>query len=354
MNTVIAHFHNEEYLLPWWIEHHLKFFEQGILINHHSTDKSVEIIKSLAPNWKIIDTKLNSFDAFLNDLEVMSIENEVAGWKIALNITEFLIPSIPLESIENLLIGEGLNGCTATGFIICDENLADQPSYSYSLPLQKHYGINDNLITDQALRKKLKIGPFPERNRLFHKNSIGAYHPGRHKSFLPEAGYRTPLMLIFHYAYAPWNQSFLQRKMAIGNRISSEDLKRGWGAQHLRDLENLESSRDAFNDYLEDLSKIPYVNQALNNLLRSVSLSESTIVTSDKTHKNLQLTQNRSDLILYSEQIQTLNQALVNLNEQHQLTINSRAWKANLCALRILNLFQRIRNRLYRSFRAKT
>lgn len=354
MNTVIAHFHNEEYLLPWWIEHHLKFFEHGILINHHSTDKSIEIIKSLAPSWEIIDTKLSSFDAFLNDLEVMSIENKVDGWKIALNITEFLIPSIPLESIKNLLIKEGLNGCTATGFIICDENIDCHPSYGYPLPLQKHFGINDNLVTDPALRAKLKIGPFPERNRFLHKNSIGAYHPGRHKSFLPEAAYRTPLLLIFHYAYAPWNQRFLQRKMAIGNRVSSEDIQRGWGAQHLRDLENLESSRAAFNDYLEDLSKIPYVNQALDNLKKYFAAGTSKINTPDENTKSLELTQNRSDLISLSEQVHSLNQALANLNEQHQSVIKSRAWKANLYALRILNLFQRIKNRLYRSFGVKT
>lgn len=353
MNTVIAHFHNEEYLLPWWIEHHLKFFEHGILINHHSTDKSIEIIRSLAPSWEIIDTKLNSFDAFLNDLEVMSIENKVEGWKIALNITEFLIPSIPLNSIKNLLIKEGLNGCTATGFIICDENLDFQPSYNYPLPLQKHYGINDNLITDPAVRAKLKIGPFPERNRFFHKNSIGAYHPGRHKSFLPEAAHRTPLLTIFHYAYAPWNQSFLKRKMAIGSRVSSEDIKRGWGAQHLRDLANLESSKGMFNDYLEDLTKTPYVDQALDNLKKGLGAGTSSINPLDINDQCLKLTPNRSDLISFSEQVHSLNKALADLNEQHQLVIKSGVWKTNLYILRIVNLFKRIGNHLCRSIGIK-
>lgn len=47
--TVISHFYNEEYLLPWWLNHHKNIFDNGILINYGSTDKSVEIIKSICP-----------------------------------------------------------------------------------------------------------------------------------------------------------------------------------------------------------------------------------------------------------------------------------------------------------------
>ena len=44
--TVISHFYNEEYLLPWWLAHHTKLFDHGILINKGSTDRSVEICKN--------------------------------------------------------------------------------------------------------------------------------------------------------------------------------------------------------------------------------------------------------------------------------------------------------------------
>ncbi|MBJ3789276.1 glycosyltransferase family 2 protein, partial [Bacillus sp. OA1] len=43
--TIISHFYNEEYLLPWWLMHHTKIFDHGILINRGSTDRSVEICK---------------------------------------------------------------------------------------------------------------------------------------------------------------------------------------------------------------------------------------------------------------------------------------------------------------------
>ena len=88
--TVIAHFYNEEFMMEWWLNHHLNLFD-GILINHKSTERSVEIIHDIAPGWKILDTSLEFFDAFDNDFEIMNIESNVEGWKMVLNITKFLI-----------------------------------------------------------------------------------------------------------------------------------------------------------------------------------------------------------------------------------------------------------------------
>ena len=91
MKTIISHFYNEEYLLPWWLEHHRKYFDDGIMINYGSTDNSVNIIKEYCPNWKVIDSRNSSFSASSVDEEVMDIESNISGWKIALNTTEFLI-----------------------------------------------------------------------------------------------------------------------------------------------------------------------------------------------------------------------------------------------------------------------
>jgi hypothetical protein len=33
MITLLSHFYNEEYLLPFWIEHHKKQFDYAILID---------------------------------------------------------------------------------------------------------------------------------------------------------------------------------------------------------------------------------------------------------------------------------------------------------------------------------
>ena len=89
--TIITHFFNEEYLLPWWLNHHKQYFDHGILINYASTDRSVEIIKEICPDWTIIDSRNSEFDAKLADDEVSDIESTIPGWKICLNTTEFLV-----------------------------------------------------------------------------------------------------------------------------------------------------------------------------------------------------------------------------------------------------------------------
>ena len=43
--TVISGIYNEEYLLPFWLEHHRKIFDHGVIVDWHSTDRSLEIIR---------------------------------------------------------------------------------------------------------------------------------------------------------------------------------------------------------------------------------------------------------------------------------------------------------------------
>ena len=97
--VLISHFFNEEFLLPHWIQHHVKMFDHGVMINYGSTDRSVKIIKELAPHWEIRQTRNQFFDAPLVDQEVMSIEREFrCCWKMALNTTEFLVmPGLDLK-----------------------------------------------------------------------------------------------------------------------------------------------------------------------------------------------------------------------------------------------------------------
>jgi len=74
MKTVICHFYNEEFLLPWWLNHHRSIFDHGIMINYHSTDRSVEIIRELCPTWEIRYSRNIDFHAEKIDLEVMDYE----------------------------------------------------------------------------------------------------------------------------------------------------------------------------------------------------------------------------------------------------------------------------------------
>ena len=61
--TVISGIYNEEYLLPFWLEHHRKIFDHGVIVDWHSTDRSLEIIREMCPTWEIRTTINSTFGA---------------------------------------------------------------------------------------------------------------------------------------------------------------------------------------------------------------------------------------------------------------------------------------------------
>ncbi|MDP9995608.1 hypothetical protein J2W28_001696 [Variovorax boronicumulans] len=264
MRTVICHFFNEEYMLPWWLRHHLSLFDHGVLIDHGSTDNSVEICRTLAPEWRVVRSRLTHFDAFLTDLEVMNYENELPGWKIALNVTEFLMSSSPLAEVERFLLDSGKKGCGASGMLMVDPNPGSQPDPDKPLPLQQHFGIDDNAIADPADRAALAMSHAPQRNRFYHRLQVGMYQPGRHHSYHPDAATRLFDLMIFHYGYAPWNDQMKQRKMQIAGKILPEHLINQWGGQHFRKSAELDQDHARISAGAVDLRGHSYAGPALD------------------------------------------------------------------------------------------
>ena len=101
MSTLITHIYNEEFLLPYFINHHKEMFDQVYVIDYQSTDKSIEILKDLAPHWKILSAPTQSFDPIQLDRFIMKLEESVVGPRIALTVTEFLLgdPTLAREQI---------------------------------------------------------------------------------------------------------------------------------------------------------------------------------------------------------------------------------------------------------------
>ena len=89
--TIISHIWNEEYLLPFWLNHHKKHFDHGIIIDYHSTDRSVEIIKEICPTWEVVPSTNQRMGALVMDREIEDIERQHPGWKMVLSTTEFLV-----------------------------------------------------------------------------------------------------------------------------------------------------------------------------------------------------------------------------------------------------------------------
>lgn len=227
--TLLSHFYNEEYFLPWWLTHHMKIFDNIILINYHSTDKSVEIIKSICPDCKIIDTKNESFSAEDVDKEIMEIESTISGYKICLNTTEFLL--LNNYNIIKLLNYDQNCMYSIERATIVDSDPSIIPSHSDNLTSIKNMGFfGDNGINGSC--------------RYIHSFPHGSYVVGRHQSHHPNIQ-NIPLS-IFWYGFSPWTDEMIKRKLQIIHTIPDSDKQKGFGVQHVWNLEKITEVKDSF------------------------------------------------------------------------------------------------------------
>ena len=246
--TLISHFRNEEYLLSFWVPHHAKIFKNAVLIDYGSEDLSREVIRELAPHWKVVNTKNTDFNSDDIDREVMEIESEIEGWKICLNTTEFLVgdPQGEIEKLEDHVEGIRLNGRT----LVDREPTAELPLGS-SLVSRKPWGLDEFQYLAHRLEGTMK-GIDPQlllaldpicRGRLLHRSSSAGYAPGRHGWDLAAVEFSRDLE-VWWCGLSPWTSEGKRRKIAMGAAVPKEDLIRGRGTYHLLGLKELEAARE--------------------------------------------------------------------------------------------------------------
>jgi len=211
MKSVISHFYNEEYLLPWWLNHHKKYFDYGLMINYKSTDNSVKIIKEICPDWQIVDSVNPEFSAKDCDEEVMYYEDQIDGWKIALNVTEFLYGDY--KSLDEI---EKQKYFYIPSFYFVDDKDDSNPDLNIPLHDQIFNGID------------YKDKPHLRRLRCLHNSKMN-YPLGRHFENYEDT---TEDFVIFSYGFAPMNESVIKRKLQIQHRIPQIDKRRGFGTEH--------------------------------------------------------------------------------------------------------------------------
>lgn len=255
MNTIITHFYNEEYLLPWWIKHHRNLFDNGIMINYASTDRSVEICKELCPeNWTIVDSKNEFFEAEAVDQEVKNYEATVKGYKIALNTTEFLFTPKPISEIIN---GREEESTIFRTYGVCMvDNFSDElPSYDKHLFEQKHHGmIRDYQAYDmnsgyQQNHYNTLFG------RLLHNHECGPYTSGRHPYNVESSCVHLNNVFILKYKFSPWNDFTKKRIQQFKSKIPKVDSDQGRGTQHLRSEEEYIDEYNNLMVYVKDLKE---------------------------------------------------------------------------------------------------
>lgn len=216
--TIISHFYNEEFLLPYWLRHHTQIFDHGILIDYQSTDRSLEIIRELAPDWEIRPSKNAQFDPFALDLEVTDIEQEVKGWKTVLNTTEFMIHHNLQKAIRE--VEDKVPECVAimpAGVIMCDSaEDYDKPLDDRPLYFQRHSGWME------------PVPPHGSRHRIIHRAKHGHYGVGRHHTYLQKVIYRNDIFCTW-FGWSPYPQ-VKARKLQIQTRMSKTN--RDLGKEH--------------------------------------------------------------------------------------------------------------------------
>lgn len=182
------------------------------MIDYQSTDKSVEIIKEICPNWKIVKSRNTDFGAMNVDLEVEHYENQLEGWRMCLNVTEFLYGDMSQLHSER----------DPTRFIVPSLMFVSKERatyYSHEIELTEHvktaipYSVHDERV-----------------GRSLHNFPINYPKPGRH-FFTPHL--YTDKFLIFHYGWAPMCPDLLKRKLQIQTRIPAYDRENRLGFHHI-------------------------------------------------------------------------------------------------------------------------
>ena len=232
MNTVITHFYNEEYLLPFWINHHKKLFDYGIMINYHSTDRSLEICKELCPpHWKIVDSINYDFNSRSCDDEVKYHESTVDGFKIALTITEFLFTPMALNDINHHMLLNNINYIQTTGVCMVDMFPDDLPTYDRPLIEQKHHGMIRNYTDPVYNMDKNTYDHFYSRS--YHNDICGKYSAGRHWLMDCEST-KVDYIFTLKYKYCPWNEFTIKRIQQFASKIPFVDINYNIGVPHLQ------------------------------------------------------------------------------------------------------------------------
>lgn len=226
--TLLCHFYNEEWMLPWFLNHHKQIFDHGIMIDYHSTDHSREIIKEICPTWDIVTSRNKDFQADNIDKEVNDIERDIDGWKICLNVTEQLIGNYSVMS------DNGPSELYVPSIFMVDvEYQTRTANPDFPLYEQYYHGFSfrdsdKDFLERRSRRLHCTNKPYPT------SSTVECMAPGRHYNMYSDAD-----LAILYYGWCPFDQGQLNRKLQIQTQIPLIDRQRGWGYHHITNADTL-------------------------------------------------------------------------------------------------------------------
>ena len=212
-----------EPLLPYWLEHHRRLFNHGVIVLYPCTDNSEEIIKKMCPKWEIVKpVHRPKYSCEGADKEVMTQEAKHKGWKMALNITEFATTQNLAKVVANVP-RETMCILPQDAAVMIDIPHTINFKLDPTIPLltQKHHGL---FSKDYPLWKC-------RHGRQLHRGVHGNYDVGRHNSRVkPQA--KSPLLYVSWFVWSPYKE-IRARKLTVKKQLPKFDVtwKRGW--QHM-------------------------------------------------------------------------------------------------------------------------
>lgn len=242
---LLSNVYNEEYLLPFWCQYHKNIFDKAIIVDYNSTDRSLEIIREICPEWEIRTTKNECFGAFEIDAEFNQIEEEFDNsyFKVILNTTEFVISDLPLRY---LLPNEG------------------------ALQIKSITPHNDNKIYPKNLEElfnsvtKFSDDLYFRYPRYIHNFSRCNYGLGRHT--INHTFSTTDRVYIFWTGFYPWNQFIIQRRLQCKSKVPQHDIEKGYSYHHFWTEEKMEEERNKLSLKNKDISELNIYQSFLDNI----------------------------------------------------------------------------------------
>ena len=222
MTTLITHIYNEEFLLPFWIRHHVEKFDAGIVVDFDSTDRSLDIVKEFAPHWKVIKSPLRYFEAESLDRLIEGIEETISGGRICLNVTEFLIGDVASVLKQQIIPQISLI------------NMPHDSEFDLSTPFhtQRNFGLISTMKIPGANDR------FPifsgATGRSFHFQSL-KYPLGRHFDLMEPNE-----MLIYRVSDCFVDEAMFKRRLQVQSKIPSSENKKSRGNHHTNNGRGLE------------------------------------------------------------------------------------------------------------------
>ena len=215
-------------MLPWFLNHHKQIFDHGVMIDYHSTDHSVDLIREMCPTWDIVTSRNPNFQADTIDTEVNDIEAGIEGWKICLNVTEQLIGDYSIMATT-----DPTEIYVPSIFMIDTDYQNRVANPDFPLYKQYHHGFsfrdsNQAFLERRSRRLHNTNKPYPTTS------TVECMAPGRHYNMYSQCD-----LAVLYYGWCPFDNNSIARKLQIQTQIPLIDRQRGWGYHHITNKETL-------------------------------------------------------------------------------------------------------------------